>query len=262
MKKATPARQQGQAIAVEYAGQEQEQRALRLAQKLGLPIAAEGQRYDLILRCSETGLELFRPGDPLLTGSVRAEFVDGPSGYRRIRGGSEMLIRAIGHKKNTRTSVLDATGGLGRDAFIMASHGCQVHVFEKNPVAAAVLEDGLRRACEHPDTKRISDRIRLTVGDSCKFLLSEDRVAQFDVIYLDPMFPERSKSARVKKELQILQQLVGHDENIENLFAAALQTARKRVVVKRPKTAPPLRGPAPSYNISGKTTRFDVYLIS
>lgn len=260
MKKATPARQQGQAIAIEYAGQEQKEQALRLVQKLGLPIAAEGERYDLILRCSETGLELFRPGDPLLTGSVRAEFVDGPSGYRRIRGGPEMLIKAIGHKKNTRTSVLDATGGLGRDAFIMASLGCQVHVVEKNPVAAAVLEDGLRRAAEHPDTKRISDRIRMTVGDSCNFLLAENRAAQFDVIYLDPMFPERSKSARVKKELQILQQLVGPDDDIEKLFTAALQKAGRRVVVKRPKTAPPLHGPSPTYSISGRTTRFDVYL--
>jgi 16S rRNA (guanine1516-N2)-methyltransferase len=250
------------AIAVKYEAAEQKERALRLAEKLELPVAEDGHRYDFILHCSDEGLELFRTGDPLLTGSVRAEFVGGKSGYRRNHGGTEMLVRAIGHKKNSRTRVLDATGGLGRDAFIMASHGCHVHIIEKNPVAAALLEDGLRRAAEHPDTKSISGRIRLTVGDSCEFLQAENQEEQFDVIYLDPMFPKRSKSALVKKELQILQLLVGYDDYTENLFAAALQNAGKRVVVKRPKTAQPLSGRAPSHNISSKTIRFDVYLAS
>ncbi len=261
MKKTVPIAQSLLKIGIQFSSPEHKQRAVELGERLGLPMAADVESCDFILRCTELGLELFRPGDQSLTGSVRAEFIDGPSGYRRLRGGPEMLIRAIGHKKNNRTSVLDATGGLGRDAFIMASHGCQVHVVEKNPVAGALLEDGLRRASEHPDTTKISGRIRLTVTDSYQFLLAGNREEQYDVIYLDPMFPKRSKSARVKKELQVLQLLVGQaDDDTDKLFEAALQAAGKRVVVKRPKTAPPLQGRAPSHSLSGKTTRFDVYL--
>lgn len=249
------------AIALEYAGPQHKQWALQLARKLGLPLTTEDKQYDLILRCTDKGLELFRPGDSRMTGSVRAEFVAGPSGYRRSRGGTEMLIRAIGHKVNMQTRVLDATGGLGRDAFIMASHGCLVRVAEKNSVAAALLEDGLLRAAAQPETAVISERISLIAGDSIDILRSENKEKRFDVIYLDPMFPKRSKSARVKKELQILQQLVGSDDDIEKLFALALQKTGKRVVVKRPKGAPPLPGQKPSYNLSGRTIRFDVYLV-
>ncbi|MDW7772010.1 MAG: class I SAM-dependent methyltransferase [Desulfobulbaceae bacterium] len=249
------------AIAVEYKGSEHKHQALLLAENLNLPLVGEDEQYDLILRCTDKELELYRPGDRLLTGSVRAEFVQGPSGYRRNRGGTEILVRAIGHKRNSRTKVLDATGGLGRDAFIMASHGCQVRIMEKNPVVAALLADGLRRASSHPETREISRRISLITGNSRDLLMTENMEDEFDVIYIDPMFPQRSKSARVKKELQILQQLVGPDADIDKLFAAALQKAGKRVVVKRPKGAPSLQGPNPSCTLGGRTIRFDVYLI-
>ena len=247
-------------IGVGYTDPEQQDRAEKLAAQLGLPRAAEGANFDFIMRCTDQRLELIRQNDPALTGSVWVDFVQGPSGYRRVRGGSEMLIRAIGHKKNMPTSVLDATGGLGRDTFIMASRGCHVHIVEENPIVAALLKDGLCRASEHPDTKEICSRIRLTIGDSCQLLTRKSRTGKYDVIYLDPMFPKRSKSARVKKELQILQLLVGGENGTDLLFAAALKEAEKRVVVKRPKSAPPLPGRSPSYSLGGKTTRFDVYL--
>jgi 16S rRNA (guanine1516-N2)-methyltransferase len=248
-------------IGVGYTAPEQQNRAEKLAAQLGLPMAAEGTNYDFILRCTDERIELVRLNDPALTGSVWVEFTLGPTGYRRIRGGSEMLIRAIGHKKNRKTSVLDATGGLGRDTFIMAAHGCDVHIVEKNPIVAALLEDGLRRASEHPDTKEICARIQLTVGDSCHLLSKESRTGKYDVIYLDPMFPERSKSARVKKDLQVLQLIVEGKSNTDTLFTAALKAAGKRVVIKRPKNAPPLPGKIPSHSISSKAIRFDVYLV-
>jgi len=260
MKKGKTDKQPIPSIGIGYAGPEHRPWALKLARKLGLPIAATGEHYDLILRCTVSGLELYRPGDPQLTGPVRAEFVAGPSGYRRSHGGTEMLVRAIGHKKNSQTCVLDATGGLGRDAFIMAGHGCRVRIAEKNPVAAELLEDGLRRAAALPETKEICRRVTLTAGDSIDLLRVENTIGIFDAIYLDPMFPQRSKSARVKKELQILQQLAGSEDDVTKLFAVALQKAGKRVVVKRPKGAPPLPGPDPSFSLGGKAIRFDVYL--
>lgn len=247
-------------IAIHYLHPKQEKQAALLAEKLGLPVKADDEKFDMVLRYSERGLELLRFNDPTLTGSVRVDFIAGRTGYRRLRGGPEMLVRAIGHKKDSFTRVLDATGGLGRDAFIMAAHGCQVQILEKNLIAGALLQDGLERASVYPDTQEICDRISLTIGDSMQLLTEEKEVGRYDVIYLDPMFPKRSKSALVKKELQILQMLVKKNDDTEGLFKAALQSGTRRVVVKRPKTAPPLPGRKPSHSLSGKTTRFDVYL--
>ena len=81
-----------------------------------------------------------------------------------------------------------------------------------------------------------------------------------DVVYLDPMFPERRKSAQVKKELQMLQMLATCEPSPEHLLTAALATAAKRVVVKRPRRAPCFTTRSPSHSLSGKTIRFDVYI--
>jgi 16S rRNA (guanine1516-N2)-methyltransferase len=98
--------------------------------------------------------------------------------------------------------------------------------------------------------------------DSMSFLTDLTGSAQsYDVIYLDPMYPERSKSVLAKKEMQMLQKLIGHEEDAEHLLTAALAAAGKRVVVKRPKTAPPLADSSPTHSLSGKTTRYDVYMI-
>lgn len=81
------------------------------------------------------------------------------------------------------------------------------------------------------------------------------------VVYLDPMYPHRSKSALVKKEMRILRILVGDDEDSAKLLTSALQVANKRVVVKRPAYAPPLTGLEPNLVFKTKNNRFDVYLI-
>ena len=260
MKKTAATKQRSPSIAIAYAGPEQKRQACILAEKLGLPLAVEKGNYDLMLRCSETGLEIFKPDDPLLTGKVRADFVGGTSGYRRSHGGSEILIKAIGCRKNTRTTVLDATGGFGRDAFIMASHGCRVRIAEKNPITAALLEDGLLRAANHPETRVICERISFTFGNSLDLLSGKNNAESFDVVYLDPMFPRRNKSAQVKKEQQILQELTAPEDDIENLLALALRKAGRKVVAKRPKSSSPLPGPKPSYHLGGRVIRFDIYL--
>lgn len=236
-------------------------KANQLSESLNLPLATADKEYDFILTYSENGLELAYTKDSFLTGSYRVDFVTGPVGFRRKHGGSELLIRAIGHKKNTATHVLDATGGMGRDAFIMASHGCTVHIIERHPVVAALLENGMQRASQKPGTKKIIERIVLVKGDSYQFL-RKNANTKFNVIYLDPMFPARSKSSKVKKELQMLQLLAGNDENgSTRLLDMALQVAGNRVVVKRPKGAAPLTGATPSYSLASKKIRFDVYQV-
>jgi 16S rRNA (guanine1516-N2)-methyltransferase len=80
------------------------------------------------------------------------------------------------------------------------------------------------------------------------------------VIYLDPMFPPRQKSALVKKEMRVLHDLVGADTDAEQLFDAARATSIRRIVVKRPRIAPALSRVPASHNFCGKSNRFDVYL--
>lgn len=239
----------------------QDGEAEKLAAQLDLQVARPGRQYQLLLRCSKTGLALVKPGDPNLAGPVKVEFIGGQSAFRRRRQKKELLVRAVGYKAAAPPSVLDGTGGLGRDCFIMAAAGCRVLVYEREPIVAALLADGLKRALNHPDTLKIARRIRLTTGNTVSALQEMQRTGQkIDVVYLDPMFPERQKTARVKKELQMLQILATTDTHPEQLFKAALTVAGKRVVVKRPRKAPCLTSLSPSHSLTGKTIRFDVYI--
>jgi 16S rRNA (guanine1516-N2)-methyltransferase len=129
-------------------------------------------------------------------------------------------------------------------------------------VVAALLQDGLRRASEHTDTREIADRITFSAMDTIQYLHETGGTeSRHDVIFLDPMYPARNKSALVKKEMQMLQELIGHEPDTEQLLNTALSAAGKRVVVKRPRTAPALGEIPPSHSIKGKTTLFDVYII-
>ncbi|MCL7487431.1 MAG: class I SAM-dependent methyltransferase [Desulfobulbaceae bacterium] len=240
----------------------QKKRAELLARTLEVPIITDSAGLDIVLTITRDRLSLSIPGSSAPHALVYAEFVKGPAGYRRKRSSREMLLRAIGLRRDQQLSVLDATGGLGKDSFLMAGSGCTMHVLERNPVVAALLQDGLRRASEHTDTREIAARITFSAMDAIQYLRgiagTENR---FDVVYLDPMYPARNKSRLVKKEMQMLQELIGHEPDTEQLLNTALAAAGKRVVVKRPRTAPSLGDIAPSHSIKGKTTRFDVYMI-
>jgi 16S rRNA (guanine1516-N2)-methyltransferase len=234
------------------------QKAEELAAALHLPLAEPGGSHRLLLRYTLAGLDLVRQHDPHLTGSVRADFTDSRSLHRLLMPGKELLVRAVAGKKNRISTVLDGTGGLGRDGFLLARAGYRVTMYEKNPVIAALLADGLSRAREHVKTAETAARIQLVCRDVLPKLRENARNnIRTEVIYLDPMFPPRRKSAKVKKELQLLQ-LLAHGEDC-GLLEAALAAARK-VVVKRPVKAAPLSALAPDYSLAGKTVRFDVYL--
>ena len=206
------------------------------------------------------GLQLTGKGAP---GPVRAEFVTGKMGYRREHGGGagQLVAKAVGLQKTRATlNVVDATAGLGQDAFVLASLGCRVTLFERNPVIHALLADGLARAALNLDCAAIVERMRLLEGSSIDWLAQADAEAA-DIVYLDPMFPHRDKSALVKKEMQVFRTIVGDDEDSGQLLAGALERARYRVVVKRPRKAPAIEGPEPTTRIEGKSSRYDVYSI-
>lgn len=212
------------------------------------------------------GLQLTGKGAP---GPVRAEFVTGKMGYRREHGGGagQLVAKAVGlHKTRANLNVLDATAGLGQDAFVLAGLGCTVTLFERNPVIHALLADGLARAALNVDCAPIVERMTLHEGSSIDWLATagadqEAETKGADVIYLDPMFPHRDKSALVKKEMQLFQKVVGDDDDSEALLASALASARYRVVVKRPRKAPAIAGPEPTTRVEGKSSRYDVYSI-
>lgn len=160
------------------------------------------------------------------------------------------LLKAC--KPNAGLTVLDATAGFGRDAAILASTGAKVIMCERETMLAALLADGLRRLSTASELK-----MKLVEADAKMYLTSLTPVDYPDIIYLDPMHPEREKTARVKKELYVLQQLLGADENPIALLLCALEHAKLRVVIKWPARKPALL--KPNHTIMGKTVRFDVY---
>lgn len=156
--------------------------------------------------------------------------------------------------------MVDATAGLGRDAFILASLGARVTMIERSPVLAALLEDGLRRL-EADTALSALVQLRLVHANAIAWLQQQatDPAHRPQVVYLDPMYPHRSKSALVKKEMRALRALVGDDDDAAQLLQAARQCALQRVVVKRPKGAPLLDANRPSGNVQSKNTRYDIY---
>jgi 16S rRNA (guanine1516-N2)-methyltransferase len=188
------------------------------------------------------------------------DFVTGKAAHRRKFGGGKQqtLVKAIGLKNAKQWQVLDATAGLGRDAFVLASFGCTVTLLERHPVVAALLEDGLQRAYLDPEIGVwMQERMQLLPH---QLLLESADLNAFDAVYLDPMYPHQDKSALVKKEMQLFQMLIGADLDADALLPAALAKANKRVVVKRPKGATPLNQQVPDVVFEMKKNRFDVYI--
>ena len=206
-------------------------------------------------------LELRKLDEPKL-GAIAVDFVDGKMAHRRRFGGGrgEAVAKAVGIKGDYLPTVIDATAGLGRDAFVLAAIGCKVQLIERNPVVSALLEDGLKRAYLDPEIGEFmqSRMVLLPFHTISEYAAAnEDTV---DVVYFDPMFPHKQKSALVKKEMRVFQHLVGADLDSDDFFQPAKQAARKRVVVKRPDYAPFIAEQKPDFSQTTKNHRFDVYL--
>ena len=208
---------------------------------------------------TESRLELRKLDEPKL-GAVYVDFVEGAVAHRRKFGGGrgQSIAKAVGLKSGAMPTVVDATAGLGRDAFVLASLGCKVTLIERSPVVAALLQDGLTRAGQDPEIGPwVRERMQLLQGPAVETLLA--LTERPEVIYLDPMFPHKQKSALVKKEMRVFQSLVGPDLDADSLLEPARQLATKRVVVKRPDYAPPLADVATPNAVVTKGHRFDIY---
>ncbi|MFQ5644598.1 MAG: class I SAM-dependent methyltransferase [Thiogranum sp.] len=214
------------------------------------------------LQLDEHGLSLCQAG-PHVPGPVRADFVGGEMGHRQRFGGGrgQALARAVGMKPGFSPDILDATAGLGRDGFVLASLGSRVTLCERSPVVAALLHDALRRAADDSTIGAwIGERLQLVNADACLYLHTLAEQQRPQVVYMDPMYPPGKAHVQVKKGMRALQQLVGPDLDSAQLLDAALQTALRRVVVKRPHRAGWIHDRKPDTTIQSKKTRYDIYV--
>lgn len=170
----------------------------------------------------------------------------------------EMLVKAASSEKEGRKAI-DATAGMGEDAFLLAAQGYEVTLYEQNPVVAALLKDAIRRAKKNQILKDIAGRMKVVEADSVECM--SKLLDPVDVIYLDPMFPARQKSSLINKKLQLIQKLEPPCSEETDLFDAALKVGPSRIIVKRPLKSEYLAGREPSYTLKGKAIRYDCYVL-
>lgn len=250
--------------------------AERLAGRLGVPVVeaasdpcpkdaasmrtrtpvSETPAPPLALRFDAEGLSLVGGGMEL-----RGDFTRMLPRLKPANLNRELLVRAARLKGFAGTPrAVDATAGLGEDSLLLAAAGFEVLLLESDPVVAALLADALRRAADVPELAPVVGRMRLVEADSVAELARMRAAGEVpDVVYLDPMFPERRKSAAVKKKFQLIHHLERPcpEEEQVVLLEAALAAGPRKVVVKRPVKGPHLAGVKPSYAIAGKAVRYD-----
>jgi 16S rRNA (guanine1516-N2)-methyltransferase len=243
-----------------------------MSNKVTVYIGKGGQREMAEAFARRTGAPVLeRPGEELtvvfdskgvsLTGYGLTYQGDFENMLHRVTNGRlqhEMLVRAA-KAEGENLKAIDATAGMGEDAFLLAAYGYEVTLYEQNPVIAALLKDALRRAKKHMVLKEIAGRMQLVEGDSVECL--SRLMDPVDLIYLDPMFPARQKSGLINKKLQLIQKLEPPCSAETDLFDAAIKANPPKIIVKRPLKSVHLAGREPSYILKGKAIRYDCYVI-
>lgn len=223
----------------------------------------KSDQYDLLLIFHDDLVELY---DRQLNTSISIDFLKGTLAHRQQFGGGrgQAIAKAIGMKSGVTPSVLDTTAGLAGDAFVLATLGCSITLLERSPIIFALIEDAVERASLNESFEQIIEQGFNIVNRDANDYIKEQLTAGTsspDVIYIDPMYPHKKKSALVKKDMQILQRLHGEDDNTAELLENTLLFAKKRVVVKRPIQAATVSEKKPNTCIKSKKTRYDIYTI-
>lgn len=213
---------------------------------------------------TENNLELIQDaeGVSLVNGDMvlRGDFVKLMPRIKPFNLKNELVVRAAKIKGSSAgLTVIDATAGLGEDAFLLAAAGFFVKLYEYDPVIAKLLKDALRRASLVPELKEIAERMELFEEDSIAALKALKESP--DVVLLDPMFPKRQKSALIKKKFQLLQQLERPCADEEALLQAAIAAEPRKIIIKRPVKGPCLANHKPDYSLNSKVIRFDCLML-
>lgn len=234
----------------------------QICAQFGFNLTEQQHSKGFQLLLADNGLQLCWRDEPKLK-PLMVDFVAGANAHRRQFGGGrgQSIAKAVGLKSGANPNVVDGTAGLGKDAFVLASLGCSVLLIERHPVVRALLADGLARAYQDEHIGQwMQTRMRLSPHGQINALEHESA----EVVYLDPMYPHQQKagkqSALVKKDMRLFQSLVGSDIDADQLLTPALNIATKRVVVKRPDYAGFLQQKKPSFQLTMKKNRFDVYV--
>ncbi len=242
-----------------YNSLELQSQAVELAHRFNFELIGIFRPTDRVsLNLTSEGLFLYIPGMKPWT----IDFLSTARQHRRQFGGQETLVRACGIKKNKEPlTIVDATAGWGKDAFVLACAGTRVILIERHPLLAALLEDALKRFYAHPT---LSKNVHISLHhDDAEYFLQRRLLTVLqelpDVIYWDPMHPERHKSAQVKKEMALLQQWAQPELHPESLIRLSLPYVKDRVVLKWPRKAPLLDCLKPSFVYEEKTVRFEVF---
>ncbi len=231
-------------------------------------LKTRSDKYDLLLVFHDDQIELY---DRQLNTSIAIDFLSGALAHRHQFGGGrgQAIAKAVGLKSGAVPSILDTTAGLAGDAFVLATLGCAVTMLERSAIIFTLIENAIERASLNEKFAPILEQgfsvINRDANDYIRTQLNSEAVPP-DVIYIDPMYPHRKKSALVKKDMQILQRLHGADDDAAELLENALLFAKKRVVVKRPIQADPIQaetlsGKKPNTCIKSKKTRYDIYTV-
>ena len=255
-------------IKVSFSHRDFQARAEQLAATLGLELSLTSSAVEdpqgYYLNLGIQGLSLI-PWASKSHGPITCQFDSGANSHRRKFGGGngQAIAKATGVSGKFKPGILDLTAGMGGDSFVLASLGCKVQMLERNAIVFNLLQDGIARASQSEDSslREIIGRMALLSGDARSYLQVSMANDYADVIYMDPMFPERKKSAKVKKEMQAFHQIVGADEDAAELLPLALERARYRLVIKRSTSAGYLADLQPSYSLEGKSTRFDIFAL-
>ncbi len=182
-------------------------------------------------------------------GMLHLDFRNDLNNYSRNshRGKSELIAKALGLPKAPQV-IFDGTLGLAQDAWFLSQLGAQVEGCERSPLIYLLLSDALRRSQE--------TKLKINFGDSRHWLSNTKK--KYTSIYLDPMFPEKKKSALPRKEMQIFRKWVGEDADALDLFSSAMQSGAERVVVKRPLKSGEFHSGV-VHSFRGTTVRYDLY---
>jgi len=225
----------------------QEARAKQIALDLGVPFDEESDA-NITLCVSEQGLALQFSGQKPIAPDFQWERWK----QRRQEGGKQALIKAC--KPKPGMCIIDATAGWGRDSALLASFGAKLSMLERSTVMQTLLQDALQRQ-DSVSQQRLN--LSLIKTDAIAYLSELSTEEAPELIYLDPMHPEREKSALVKQDLQLLQDLIGQDRDVSQLLQQARRVAKSKVVLKWPAKKPfPVE---PQYCIRGKTIQYGCY---